>query len=173
MGFRLGEKHKKALRIGAKIGGAALVVAGARAGQKEAQQIQKESQAQNRRDLTMALVGEGLQDKPASGIKVVENLQPTQVRIKPDVKVAGTTGARTQALASGLQDIGKSSGKLGFAKATLGTAGSVIKARDTPSQVITSEQQLIRDIERKRAEVGSDVLFGRRGGLLGKVSRRR
>lgn len=173
MGIRLGEKHKKALRIGAKIGGAALVVAGARAGQKEVQQIQKESQAQNRTDLTMALVGEGLQDKPASGIRVLESVQPTQVRIKPDVKIAGTTGARTQALGTGLQEIGKSSGKLGFAKATAGAVGSVIKARDTPSQVITSEQQLIRDIERKRAELGSDVVFGRRGGLLGKVGRRR
>jgi hypothetical protein len=189
MGFRLGEKHKKALRIGLKIGGAAGVVAGASLGAREAQRVGKKealtgdlrefvAEGKTRGDIGIdtrpQLAGGGTQLAPIQGA-VSDTQAKASATLKAGASVLEASGSGKLAMAraglAGAKSIAGARGVRGdeAIQQQILTAGARAKAQASPAirpqpqvRLDAQSRRILAQKEEAERRVAKGVRFGRR-----------
>ena len=185
MGFRLGEKHKKALRLGAKIGGAVLAVAGAReakrVGEKEAltgDLREFVAQGKTRGDIGIdtrpELVGAGTEIAPISGAVSGKQAKASAV-LQAGAGVIEASGSGKLAMAraglAGAKSIAGAKGVKGdeAIQQQIKTAGERARAQRTPAirpqpqeRLDAQSRRILAQKQEAERELAKGVRFGRR-----------
>ena len=189
MGFRLGEKHKTALRLGAKIGGAVGVVAGASLGAREAKRVgEKEAltgdlrefvaQGKTRGDIGIdtrpELVGAGTELAPISGAVSAKQAKASAV-LQAGAGVIEASGSGKLAMAraglAGAKSVAGAKGVKGdeALQRQIQTAGARARAQASPAvkpqpqvRLDAQSRRILAQKQEAEREIAKGIRFGRR-----------